>query len=223
MIGLLTRSRRPARPAPRRPVVPSLEWLESRDCPSTLTLNVSYGSGKTITLSGDVSGGSCSPSLGGGLGVTNVVFRGSALGVTPVDGTGHFSYTTQALSLGEVDAVTSDGQSNTASVILSTSAPVVSNFKAVQEGNTNYWDISGHVTDGNFSAADLTVHITGAPATVDNNGAGRYAMVDSSGDFDLLVRLNGTGTDNGSIYAECTDAWGLESNDPSWTILQQNT
>ncbi len=223
MLGLLTRSRRPAPPAARRPVLPSLEWLESRDCPSALTLNVSYGSGRTITLFGNVSGGNCSPSLGGGSGPATVVFSGSATGSAPVDGFGNFKYTTQAQSLGEVDAVTSDGESNKASVFLSSGPPVISNFKAVEFGNTNYWDITGHVTDGSFSAAGLTVQISGVPVTIDNNGAGRYAVVDSNGNFDVQVCLNGTVTDNGSIYADCTDAWNFQSNDPSWTIMQPNT
>ena len=55
MLGLLTRSRRPARPAASpRPVRPCLERLEARDCPSYVGLNVAYGAGKQITLYGTV-------------------------------------------------------------------------------------------------------------------------------------------------------------------------
>jgi hypothetical protein len=235
MLGLLTRSRRPARTAPRS-FRPSLERLETRDCPSALTLNVTYGAGRQITLSGQVTSGQ----TGGGLtsagnnfigpvqntgmsGVT-VVFRGSASGSAVSDPNGNFSLTTNASNLGEVNAVTSDGQSNTASVFLSQGGgPVISNFAATEEGNSHYWDITGHVTDGNFSAQGLTVLIGGAPVTINNSGQGRSAAVDAAGNFDLCICLNGTSSDNGNISAMVADAWGLQSNQPITTIMQPGT
>ncbi len=230
MLGLLARSRRPARPASPRPVRPCLEWLEARDCPSLVMLNVSYGAGKQVTLYGSVTSGSSGTltasalnlTSGGVAGIT-VAFSGSATGSVATDNNGNFSFTTNALKLGEVDAATTDGQSNTAKVVLSSSAPVISNFMAVEEGNTRYWDITGHVTDGNFSAAGLVINITGSPVTINNNGQGLNVKVDPNGNFDLCVLLNGTGTDDGTIDATCTDAWGLQSNDPSWTIMQPGT
>ena len=234
MLGLLTRSRRPARPASPaspRPVRPCLESLEARDCPSFVTLNVAYGAGQQITLYGTLmsAAGSSTPGFGsqqsmsGAVAGGTIAFSGSAAGTVTTDCNGNFAYTTNALSLGEVDAATTDGQSNVAKVVLASSAPVISNFKAVEEGNTRYWDITGHVTDGNFSAAGLVVHLTGAPVTVYNGGQGLNTTVDSNGNFDLCVCLNGTGTDNGGVYATTTDAWGMESNMPMWTIMQPGT
>ncbi|HZY85323.1 MAG TPA: hypothetical protein VFE78_10865 [Gemmataceae bacterium] len=240
MLRLLTRSRRPALPAAPRPVRPSLEWLEARDCPSTVTLNVEYNVGKTITLYGEVTAGgvagSSTPGMGNttqllgsmssapaGLPGVSVAFRGSATGSATTDANGDFTFTTQATSLGEVAAATTDGQSNTASVVLSSSAPVISNFKAYQEGTSNYWDVIGHVTDGNFMAAGLTILINGSPVTINNGGQGQKATVNANGDFDLCVKLNGTGSDNGNIDALVTDAWGKLSNEPSATIWQPGT
>jgi hypothetical protein len=232
MLGLLNRSRRPARPAPR-PVRPCLEGLEARDCPSYLGLNVSYGSGKQITLYGTLMSasfsGSSTPGLGGQTGAggsaagVTVAFSGSASGSVTTDSNGNFKYTINALSLGEVDAATTDGKSNVAKVVLASSAPVISGFMATEEGNTNYWNITGHVTDGNFSAAGLVVHINGSPVTINYGGQGLSATVDASDNFNLCVCLNGTSSDNGNIDASVTDAWGLESNDPIFAIMQPNT
>jgi hypothetical protein len=234
MFGLLTRSRRPAPPVAHRPIRPSLEVLETRDCPSTLTLNVAYGVGKAITLYGQVTAGaagSSTPGFGGGSqplgggsqpGVpgATVAFSRSATGSATTDANGNFVFTTQAASLGEVDAATTDGQSNTASVVLS-AAPNISNFKATEEGPTNYWDITGSVTDGKFSVAALTaVQIHGSPVTIYNGGQGLTASVDGSENFCLVVKLNGTINDNGNIDAQFTDAWGQKSNDPTYTINQ---
>src|SRR5438309_1278051 len=116
MLGLLTHSRRPARPASPRPVRPCLERLEARDCPSYVGLNVAYAAGKQITLYG-----------------------------------------------------------------------------------------------------------TAPPVTMDNNGQGLSVRVDSSGNFDLCVHLNGTSSDNGNIMASCTDAWGMQSNTPIYDIMQFGT
>lgn len=227
MLGLLTRSRRPARPASPRPVRPCLEWLEARDCPSYVGLNVAYGAGKQITLYGTVMSGGATgnstPGMGGPVAGLTVAFSGSAVGAAVTDSNGNFVYRTNALSLGEVDAATTDGQSNVAKVVLSSSPPYITGFAATEEGNTNYWDITGHVSDGNFSAAGLTVRITGSPVTINNNGQGLSVTVDSCGNFDLCVRLNGTSSDNGNIMASCTDAWGMNSNTPIYDITQFGT
>ena len=227
MLGLLTRTRRPARPTAPRPVRPCLEWLEARDCPSYVGLNVAYGAGKQITLYGTVmsgdSTGNSTPGMGGPVSGVTVAFSGSAAGAAVTDSNGNFVYQTNALSLGEVDAATTDGKSNVAKVVLSSSPPYISGFTATEEGSSNYWDITGHVYDGNFSAAGLTVQITGSPVTINNGGQGRSVTVDSSGNFDLCIRLNGTSSDNGTIMASCTDAWGLTSNNPYYDIVQPGT
>jgi hypothetical protein len=178
-----------------------------------LTLNVSYGAGRQVTLYGQVTGMS---------GVT-VLFRGSVKGSATTDADGNYSLTTNARILGEVEAATADGSSNTASVILSGGPPVIGDFEATQQGNTNYWTITGHVTDGNFSAQGLTVHINGSPVTVDNSGQGRKVTVGDNGNFLLRIRLNGTSSDNGVIHAQTTDLWGYKSNERFATIRQPGT
>ena len=56
MLGLLTRAGRKNKvPAPRRARL-GLECLESRDSPSALSLSVAYGSGRSVTLSGTLTG-----------------------------------------------------------------------------------------------------------------------------------------------------------------------
>jgi hypothetical protein len=195
-----------------------------------LTLNVAYGAGRQVTLSGQVSAaaGNSSPGFVGPVqsvpmsGVT-VVFHGAASGSAITDPNGNFALTTNASGLGEVDAGTADGQSNMASVVLSSSAPFISNFAAFEEGSTHVWDITGHVTDGNFSAQGLTVLIGGSPVTIYYNGQGRSATVDAYGNFDLCISLNGTSSDNGNISAMVTDAWGLQSNQPITGIMQPGT
>jgi hypothetical protein len=242
MLGLLTRSRRPTSPRAPRSCRPSLEALELRDCPSTLTLNVAYGAGKSVTLYGQVTAGgavgSSTPGFGGmsqlapggassaaGVAGATVVFHGAATGLVTADSNGQFSFTTQAVSLGgEVDASTTDGQSNTASVLLSGGAgPVISNFRATQEGTSSWWDITGTVSDGNFNAAGLTVQVHGSPVSICNGGQGISGTVGADDTFCLVVKLNGTSSDNGTIDALVTDAWGRQSNDPMWTINQPGT
>jgi hypothetical protein len=199
--------------------------LETRDCPSSITLNVAYGAGRTVTLYGQVTTGNCTPGLTGsplgpGVAGAGVAIWGAAKGSVSTDANGNFSLTTQASSLGEVDAATTDGQSNTAKVPLSAGPPLISGFAAWEEGSTNYWDIVGHVTDGNFSAAGLSVAINGSPVTIYNGGAGLGATVDGFQNFLLVVKLNGTASDNGSIDAVTTDAWGQQSNTALSSIMQ---
>src|SRR5262249_23444729 len=105
MLGLLS-PRRSGRGSPRtRPL--GLEVLEDRNSPSTRSLGVSYGSGKTITLSGDLTN---TPTPAG----QRVFIFGQALGSPTTDSNGHFSLTTQGIALGPVYAQTADGQSNIA-------------------------------------------------------------------------------------------------------------
>jgi hypothetical protein len=231
MFGLVNRTRRPTLPVARHAFRPSLEALEARDCPSFVTLNVAYGAGRTVTLYGHVSPGagnstpgySAAPMGSSNLGGVGVNIWGAAKGAVPVDANGNYSLTTQATKLDEVDAATTDGLSNTASLILSGGPPFIGNFAAHEEGNTNNWDITGNVTDGNFSAAGLSVQINGQPVTISNGGQGQSTSVQLDGSFFLTVKLNGTNSDNGVIYAQTTDLWGYKSNQPMCEIYQPGT
>src|SRR5262245_3274937 len=116
MLGVLSR-RRASAPRACRPL--GLETLEDRNSPSTLTLSVTYGSGRNVTLSGTLSD---HPNPGGqtinfagkvsGAAVTSAQASVPGLGdvtVLAADGSSHlavgvYSVTLQATGLGDVTA-----------------------------------------------------------------------------------------------------------------------
>lgn len=232
MLGLFPTTRK-ARLAPRRnPVRLRLEWLETRDCPSdltlmppippmlpmppapppvmppmpqpppstptiTMTLNVSYGSGHTVTLSGHVT----DPNPQGLV----VNFAGVVSGQAVVDASGNYQVALTATSLGSINAAVmgSQGGTGTASATLANTAAVISNFTA-SEGASNIWTFTGTLTDEFVSG--LTVTFGGAIASVQ----GQTATVQANGAFSLTVQLNAT--DAGMVSAFCMDWWSAMSN-----------
>jgi hypothetical protein len=162
----------------------------------SLTLAISYGAQKTVTLSGQVT----DLDAGG----RTVTFTGEVNGsiVSASDGT--FSYTATPAGLGKITASTVDlwGQaSNTPSVTVSNNAPVISGFTASQTGTV--WTFSGKVTDE--SPDYLRVSFTG-PGAVN----GQTATCCADGTFALTVQLP-SGT-CGMVTAQTTDWWGVASN-----------
>lgn len=203
-----------------------LERLETRDCPSdigltapasgstmtapaasqtaapVISLDIRYGTQRTVTLFGQVTGGDAA-------GYT-VTFSGVVSGSTTTDQSGAFSYTAQASSLGKVSATatSSSGQtSNVAQVDVKSTAPTIVSFTAV-EGLNNLWTFSGRVTDE--SPAGLIVTLGGV------QGLSVTATVGADGWFSVTVQLaeNITGT----ATAKTTDWWGLDSN-VAWDVL----
>jgi hypothetical protein len=162
-----------------------------------LTLSLTYGSQKTVTLSGQVN----DVDVGGRTVTFSGVVSGSA--VTGADGT--FSYTAQASRLGNVQATTTDLwglTSNTAQVAVAVAAPVITSFSMVQEAN-GWWHLSGTVNYPN--PAGLTVNFGGVAAL-----AGKTAPVQADGSFAADFPL-GT-TFSGTASAQTTDWWGQASN-----------
>lgn len=161
-----------------------------------LSLSISYGSQHTVTLSGrltDLDAGSRSVPISG------------VAGGTPVtDISGNFSLTTTASALGEVDATETDlwGQvSNTATVMVSDTAPVIQNF-AVFHGIGNTWIFRGSVVAG--YAEGLVITFGGHTAI-----AGRTATVRADGTFCVTLTLPPGAHFTASAIT--TDWWGLDS------------
>jgi hypothetical protein len=208
MFNLFGRSTRKLLARAPRSVRLSLERLETRDCPSVITLGVTYGTQRNITLSGNVTG---TPNPGG----LTVQFTGQAVGTATTDANGHYSASLVALGLGNVNASTTDGQSNTAIVTLTDTRPVISGFGGA-EGPGDVWVFSGTVTAGNGGAYGLTVNLGGQPVDVQN----KSVTVTSDGSFALAIQLNGKQNDNGIVTAQTTDWWGLTSS-PVETYVAQ--
>ncbi len=202
-------SRRRGRGAKAWSFRPSLEELEPRNCPSTISLSVgavSPGS-KQISLSGQVADTS-SP---GGL---TVLLSGVVGGTATTDANGNFSATLTASGQGIVYAATSDGQSNIVQAAVTDPGTVIDEFWA-STGSLNVFTFTGHVQGGyqgevvNFSGLkDLD---------------GQSATVDANGGFRFTTQLDGRQDDEGDAYAQATDAWGVQSNEASYWITQSYT
>jgi streptogramin lyase len=163
----------------------------------TISLSVSYLTGTTVTLSGQVTA-----DAPGGL---TVDFTGQVVGSVVTNADGTFSGTFQATGLGSVSATTTDAHglvSNTATIVLTANAPVITNFAATAEGS-NIWTFSGTVTDQ--TPAGMVVTFGGLPSLV-----GQTAIVQANGTFELTVSLQAG--EEGTATAQTIDAWGLVSN-----------
>jgi hypothetical protein len=171
----------------------------------SVTMAISYGAQKTVTLSGGVT--DLDP------GNRTVTFSGMVTGSAVTDAAGNFSYTAQASALGNVDASTVDLwslQSNVAQVTVACLSPVVSNFGA-SEGPLQLWTFSGVVTAA--SPAGLVVTLGGFPSI-----AGKTATVQADGSWSVTAPMQAS--DNGEISAQTTDWWGQASN-IDWTLVHQ--
>ena len=160
----------------------------------TVALAMTYGSQRTVTLSGqvaDLDAGSLS-----------INFTGVVTGSVNVSSNGSFTLTTTATGLGTIQASTTDlwGQlSNSNQVIVSCPPPVITSFTATLPGS-NTWTFTGTVNDP--SAAGLQVQLGGA--------YGGSATVGTDGTFSVTVQLAPGLT--GDVTAQATDWWGQLSN-----------
>jgi hypothetical protein len=191
----------------RRGFRPSLECLESRDCPSTLgndevnlppniTLELQMLQQNQVRLSGRVT-----DETPAGL---TVNFTGVYAGSCLTGSDGRFSFTTPVSSIGSIFGATVDpvgARSNIAKVNVKSSAPVIVAFQAeLQEDNV--WVISGRVSDE--SPAGLTVYLNGLG--IINNVA---VTVRADGTFSYTVSI--PADTHGVITAQTTDWFGLNS------------
>jgi hypothetical protein len=166
--------------------------------PSTITLDVVYGEGLNVTLSGTLSGG----------GYQLVEFSGAVMGSVWTDANGHYQVTYMAMGLGDIFARAMDGTSNTASFTLTDMAPQLLSFSAV-EGTDNVWTFSGTFTYFRYWES-MTVMIYGVPMTIST--AGQSTQGTANGYFELVRTLCGTQNDNGTVWAKVLSPFGTVSN-----------
>ncbi|HMC65337.1 MAG TPA: hypothetical protein VKI65_10400 [Gemmataceae bacterium] len=198
MLGLLTRRRWP-RPATRpHSVRLALEALETRDlmaAPVITSFTATTLPGHIARLTGTVTDENPA--------TVHIRFSGAASGDTTVDATGHFSFSTTNAVLGSVTATGLDQEnlSATAMSTLSSSAPVITNFKAIM-GSFGFWTFTGKVTDEDPS--HCVVKFSGLPEL-----EGKTTTVALDGTFSYTVQLQPGET--GMVLATATDCWGLTS------------
>lgn len=228
MLGLFSSRRSSSLPTGSRRPRLGLEYLEARDVPTTilppaeggstrridtcgfLTINAIYGRGTSVTFVGDL------------LGVENDAYRtinisGKATGTTMTDENGHYQITLNATGLGNVRAELADEPFIHADVELWDEAPVITSFDAI-EGQDNVWRFRGTITYHRF-LEDVTIYFGGAPISLQ----GKSVMVDDLGCFELVVILNGEGTDNGTATAQAVSPYGLQSEVAYDSVFQTGT
>lgn len=153
-----------------------------------LTLTLAHGSGKMVTLGGQVTAGAP--------GNLTVTFTGQVAATTTSATTGTYSYTAEASALGTVSATVTDiwGQhSNAVQVAVASNAPTVS--FTVMQGADRAVCIQGQVMDE--SPGGITVTLSGAvSATVTTTSSGAFYYA-------------GAATGLGTITASAADCWGL--------------
>jgi hypothetical protein len=188
-----------------------LERLEDRNAPATVTLSVTYNLGRSITLSGDLSGGTPSNAF------QTINLGGMVGGTTTTNASGHYEATLIARGLGDVTARWAMGPSNTATFTLTDQAPVITEFVAT-EGQDHVWTLSGTVQYFRYFD-QLTILFGGQPIDI----SGKSTTADSTGHFSLTVVLNGQSTDNGTASCQAISPWGTKSDLVCDYIFQTGT
>jgi hypothetical protein len=192
MLGLLTR----APHARFSPVLFSVEYLEDRNAPSTLSMDVTYLPNQQVTLSGSLSGAD---------NVANQMINimGAAQGEATTDDSGNYSITLTASQLGAVTAQTADGASNVAQVNLVSNQVFVSLGASCLGGG--YWDIQGQVSSSNLQGVVVTF----------GGAASGQANINPDGSFDITVY---TANPQDVVTATAVNWWGDSTDTASVTI-----
>jgi hypothetical protein len=188
----------------------SLEPLERRDAPATLTLSVTSLDGKNVNLSGTL-GGVSNPSM------QTISISGQAMSTTSTNSQGQYSVNVQAQGLGTVTATSQDGSGATATAALTDVTPSLT--LSGHEYSNHSWEFYGDVTYPGHSLQALKITFGGTPVSV----TGQTTMTDFNGHYDVWVWLNGTSSDNGSLTAKVTTPWGTESDLATFAIYQSGT
>jgi hypothetical protein len=209
MLSLFRRPSRKPAPSTLRPVRLLLETLEDRNSPSQISLSVAYNPNHVVTLSGQVTATGPNPHADGTYSGVTVVFSGAVTGAAETDGSGNFSVSLTADSLGQVNAQTEDGCSNVASVTLTANTPAIANF-SVYAGYLNYYTFTGTVT-GDVTGG-MAVSFGGQVSAL----SGQSVSVDANGNFCITVKINPN--DVGSVSATASDWWGIYS-DTAYVLM----
>ncbi len=163
----------------------------------TLTLNLTLDDARNVTLTGQVTGPDPSHDL--------VVFIGAVSGSVTPNADGSFSLQTEALALGNVQAVVRDSWdqvSAQATATVTNQAPEIVNFKAVPLDVDHAWHFQGTALDE--SPYHLKVFLEGTPSV--NNVP---ITVSSTGGFATDIVLGPK--EQGTVAAEVEDWWGTVS------------
>jgi hypothetical protein len=208
MLRLLSRSPRKSRPAKGGTFRPALERLESRDCPSTISLMMACASpgSHLVTLTGQVTN---TPTPGG----LAVQLGGEVNGTVTTDANGNFTATLPAAALGVVTAATADGQSNTAQTTLTDPGTQITAFNWMEDPG-NLYVFTGRVGRGYQGE---TVNLGGLQSL-----QGKSTTVDANGNFTYTVQLDGTIDDTGNASAQAVDVWGVNSNLALVWVIETN-
>lgn len=188
------RSRKRARhrldPPPRKYLL-SLEALESRYCPSSLSLQATVLPNHQVQLSGAYS---CSNP-----GNAAVTFSGVVQASTTADTSGNYSYITSNASLGNVTAtaIDKDNLSASATATIAVAAPSVTVSVATSSSSKTI-TVFGQVTD--IDQGSLTVKLTGVVSA--------SVSTTSNGTYSYTGQASGLGT----VSASTTNEWGQSSN-----------
>lgn len=151
-------------------------------------LQVSYGSGTTVTLSGTV----VDPSPAG----ATVAFSGVVTGSVRADSNGYFTFTTQASGLGNVTLVATDAiglSSAPATLALTVNSPQFGTL-SVAYGSGTTVTITGTVSAA--QAGGLTI-VFGGKAT-------GSVITNADGSFSFTAQASGLG----DVTVNTADAWG---------------
>src|SRR3954454_860500 len=155
MVTMLSLFSRPRTCRPEPCFRPRLESLEGRTCPADLNVNVCYGAGLLVHLSGQLTD---APDVAD----QTIDFSGQVNGTAVTDADGDFSVDLTASGAGLVFAVHEPTESMNTFVLDGGSIPppAISRFACV-EHPLQIWTFEGHV---DYSFADqMTIYFSGGP------------------------------------------------------------
>jgi hypothetical protein len=197
-----------ARSPLRSRVTPTLERLETRDCPAApviISLGATLSSGNMVTLLGTV--------IDENPGTVQITFSGVVSGSTMANSRGGFALQTTAAALGTIFADAVDGEclsSEQASTSITSDQPIIWDFTATDLGDGVY-EFRGYVMDE--YPPGMTVRLTGLAAFGES---GLEATVSWDGWFSVLHNI---GSETGTAQAQAWDMWG-QASDPMYAIIR---
>jgi hypothetical protein len=194
MFDLFSRARRQSRPA-RPSFRPTLETLEERNCPTTLSLSFTgVSTSKTGMFTGTVSN---TPNPGGMI----VQLTGVATGSATTNAQGGFSVQLTATGLGTETATTTGATAQT--TLTDPGAPLISLFDSTEYPG-GYYLFSGHV-NGTVFAGEVITFSGSIPSM-----QGKTTTVHSDGSFSFVGHLL-PGEDGDVLASATADVWGVNN------------
>jgi hypothetical protein len=208
MLGLFSRSAKPASPFLARRACLGIESLEARDCPTVgltaFSVNPVSGQPNLYSLSGHAIDSYSGARI-------TVTFGGVLSGSVVVDSAGNFSLQETA-NPGTGTAVATDNFSQNSSQLATTvspSKPVISDF-TITGGDLNVFTLHGTVT-GAYTVGQSVV-FSGCAAL-----NGQTATVQADGTYSLTIYVP-PAQQGCTVYANLTDSQG-QAADQVWDVL----